>query len=90
LGGGSPAEDAPKPGKHECPCKDKGTKQTLDQPASPLSAEEVARLLTATLLFVPVALTADLVAALDSGGSSPPVQRLTSWRLLNAPHMLRC
>ncbi|MFO0800555.1 MAG: hypothetical protein U0804_24060 [Gemmataceae bacterium] len=93
LGGGSPAEQAPKPGKHQCPCKDSGTKQTLDQPAPSLTAEEVARLLTATFQFVPAALTTDPVVDpdLDSGGgSSPPGHRLTSWRLLQAHHLLRC
>lgn len=81
------------PGDHKCPCKDKGTKQTLDQPVSSLTAQEVARLLTSTLQFVPVALTTDPVvdADLDSGGgSSPPGHRLTSWRLLQAHHLLRC
>lgn len=89
---GSPAEQAPKPGKHDCPCKDKGTKQTLDQPTPSLTAEEVARLLTAAVQFVPATLTVGpaVDAGLDSGGASSPGLRLTSWRLLNAPHMLRC
>lgn len=82
----------PKPGKHQCPCKDKGGKTTLDQTTSSLTAQDVVRLLTTTLQYIVVAFAADpaVDAGLDSGGASPPGQRLTSWRLLNAPHMLRC
>ncbi|MBA4066933.1 MAG: hypothetical protein C0501_25145 [Isosphaera sp.] len=91
-GVGGKSRPAPKPGKHQCPCKDRSGKQTLDQPSSSPTAQDVARLLTTTLLFV-VALTADPAVDpdLDSGGgSSPPAHRLTSWRLLQAHHMLRC
>lgn len=89
--GKSQPQPAPKPGKHQCPCKDKGGKQTLDQ-SSP-TAQDVSRLLTTTLQYIVVAFTADLAADSDldsGGGSSPPGHRLTSWRLLNAQHMLRC
>lgn len=91
--GSDESQSAPKPGKHQCPCKDKGGKPTPDTTSPEASAAaDAARLLTADLQYA-VAFTADPLAGigLDSaGGPSPPVQRLTSWRLLNAPHMLRC
>ncbi len=82
----------PKPSKHHCPCKDKGSKTTLDQTASSLMAQDVVRTLTMTFQYIVIAYTADpaVDTRLDSGVASPPGQRLTSWRLLNAPHMLRC
>lgn len=93
-GVGGKSEHDPKPGKHRCPCKEKGGKQTLDQ-TPPLSqtTQDVARLLTASLHYIVVAFAADLAvdAGLASGGgSSPPGHRLTSWRLLQAHHLLRC
>ncbi len=91
--GGQPQHDL-QPDKHQCPCKEKGSKQTFDKATPSLvSALETVRHLTATLPFVFVTLTsADAVDSdLDSGGgSSPPGHRLTSWRLLQAHHMLRC
>lgn len=92
-GAGGKSQPPSKPGKHQCPCKDKGGKQTLDSnPTASATAQDALRLLTSAFQYVLVAFTTDLSAdpALDSGGPSPPGQRLTSWRLLNAPHMLRC
>jgi hypothetical protein len=92
-GGSDESQPAPKPGKHQCPCKDKGGKLTLDSnSASSATAQDALRLLTSAFQYVLVAFTADLSAdpTPDSGGPAPPGQRLTSWRLLNAPHMLRC
>jgi hypothetical protein len=91
--GGDESQSAPKPGKHQCPCKDKGGKQTHDTTSPVVSAaEDAARLLTADLQYAVASTTDPLVGfGLGSaGGTSPPGQRLTSWRLLNAPHMLRC
>ncbi len=92
-GGSDESQPVPKPGKHQCPCKDKGGKKTLDSnPTSSATAQDALRLLTSVFEYV-VAFTADFSddPATDSGGGpSPPGQRLTSWRLLNAPHMLRC
>jgi len=93
LGGSDESQSAPKPGKHQCPCKDPGSKQTPDT-ISPVAsaAQDAARLLTADLQFVVAFTTYPLVdiGLHSAGGTSPPGQRLTSWRLLNAPHMLRC
>lgn len=91
-GVGGESQSDPKSGKHQCPCKEKGGKQTLGQTAPPSQvAQDLSRLLTAVFQYV-VAFPADLPvdSGLDTGGSSPPGQRPTSWRLLNAPHMLRC
>lgn len=86
-------QPGPKPGKHQCPCKDNGGKPTPDTTSPEASAAvDAIRLLTADLQYT-VAFTADLLADFGfdpTGGQSPPGQRLTSWRLLNAPHMLRC
>ncbi|WP_439632311.1 hypothetical protein [Gemmata sp.] len=87
------SQPAPKPGKHHCPCKDKDGKRTPDATSPAASAaQDAARLLTADLLYT-VASAAEPLVGFDpdsEGGPSPPGQRLTSWRLLNAPHMLRC
>ena len=91
--GGEPPHDR-QPDKHQCPCKEKGSKQSFDKATPPVvSALDTVRLHTATLQFVFVTLTT--TDAVDSdfdsgGGSSPPGHRLTSWRLLQAHHMLRC
>ena len=63
----------PKPGKHQCPCKDKGSKTTLDQTASSLTAQDVVRLLTTTLQYIVVEFAADQAvdSGLDSCGASP-------------------
>lgn len=92
VGDEYPAKQTPKPGNHECPCKSKTTKQTLDQPSPSLTAEELARLLTATCQYVPVLFTAHAVAisTIESGGESSPLGRLIAWRLLYVHHMLRC
>jgi hypothetical protein len=88
---GTPTQQAPKPGQHECPCKDKGTLQTHDQPTPPLTADEVARLLTVTIQLAPVVFTVGPVVDLESACGSPlSSYRLTSWRLLQAHHLLRC
>jgi hypothetical protein len=82
-----------KPGKHQCPCKDKGGKPTLDSnPTASATAQDALRLLTPAFQYVLETFTSDLSAdsTLDSGVLSPSGQRLTSWRLLNAPHLLRC
>lgn len=87
------SEHSSDPRKHECPCKDKGGKQALDQPAPPLSADVIARLLMGSVQFLDV--DAAAYGLLNSpllipSAASPPGHRLTSWRLLHAHHLLRC
>ncbi len=81
------------PGKHECPCKQSGTKK-LDQSAPTASAaQEAARLLILTDEFSVVG-SVPLPAvnpATDSGGGTPPTGHwLTAERLLDRHHQLRC
>ena len=84
----------PKPGKHQCPCKEKGGKQALGQTApSSQEAQDLSRLLTTFSQDVVVAFDAETAveSGHDAGGcSSPPGYRLSSWRLLQAQHVLRC
>ncbi len=93
-GVGDKTDHHPKPGKHQCPCKENGGKQTLDQSTpSSQTEKELSRLLTTALQYIVVGFAADptVDSGLDSGGgSSPPGHRLTSWRLLQAHHLLRC
>jgi len=87
------SQSDPKPGKHQCPCKEKGGKPALGQTAPPSqTAQDLSRLLTAVLHHVVVSFCIDPVvdSGPNTGGLSPPDHRPTSWRLLNAPHMLRC
>lgn len=80
-----------KPDKHHCPCKDKGGQQWM-APNSTSSGigHDVSRLLIPAFQFAAAFAAPSADPARHSTGLFPPGSRLTSWRLLNAPHMLRC
>jgi len=89
-----PSQNGSQHDKHHCPCQDNRSKQLLDK-VSPwaATAQDLVRLLSATLQPAFVAFTdADSANSnLDcSGGSPPSGYRITSWRLLQAHHLLRC